>query len=357
MSFSSGRRRPMFVPAVLCVLLGLAVPHVSAYGEAPGTDGGSLGAQGAGAEVAKLYEEAADATRRYEEGRRQAGIQRAEASELERRLAEERRGIAILHADLGRIARAQYRTGGDVPYTARMLLADRPEDVMNSQRAGSQAELAVRRKIDESRAAERRLAEDEKEASQAWRALESRNDRLAELRQEIEEKLERAQWRLRGEADRSVAAGRCRGAVRLPRSSAAGASDWVAPVAGYQLSAGFGGSGQRWASRHTGQDFAVGVGTPVRAVGEGRVVSVSCGGAFGIAVVLQHPGGYYTQYAHLSSAAVDQGERVAVGQWIGLSGTTGNSTGPHLHFEVRLTPQLGSGVDPMPWLAERGVVL
>lgn len=75
----------MFVPAVLCVLLGLAVPHVSAYGEAPGTDGGSLGAQGAGAEVAKLYEEAADATRRYEEGRRQAGIQRAEASELERR--------------------------------------------------------------------------------------------------------------------------------------------------------------------------------------------------------------------------------------------------------------------------------
>ncbi|WP_449348719.1 thiol reductant ABC exporter subunit CydD [Streptomyces shaanxiensis] len=116
-------------------------------------------------------------------------------------------------------------------------------------------------------------------------------------------------------------------------------------------------AGHRWANGHTGQDFAVPIGTPVRAVGAGRVVKVSCGGAFGIEVVIEHPGGYYTQYAHLAAVTVDQGDGVAPGQWIGQSGTSGNSTGPHLHFEVRVTPETGSAVDPVPWLAARGVPL
>ncbi|MFF2026403.1 murein hydrolase activator EnvC family protein [Streptomyces sp. NPDC058171] len=359
MPFSS-RRRPFFVPAVMCVLLGLAVPHVSAYDDPypPGLpDGLGASGRGAGAEVARLYEEAAEAARSHEAGQREAAAQRQRAEELEQRLARERRAIEELHGDLGRIARAQYRTGGEVPYTARMLLTDRPEEVLQGQRAVRQAELAVRQQIGESRAAERQLVRDEAAASRAWRALASRNERLAELRRGIERKLEEAQWRLRSEAERSVAAGRCPGAVRLSPDGPPTTRTWVAPLAGYELSAGFGGTGKRWASRHTGQDFAVPEGTPVRAVGEGRVAAVSCGGAFGIAVVVAHPGGYYTQYAHLSSAAVEQGEQVRASQWIGLSGTTGNSTGPHLHFEVRLTPQLGSGVDPVPWLARRGVEL
>ncbi|CAM5550997.1 Murein DD-endopeptidase MepM/ murein hydrolase activator NlpD OS=Streptomyces albaduncus OX=68172 GN=FHS32_004500 PE=4 SV=1 [Streptomyces griseoloalbus] len=81
----------------------------------------------------------------------------------------------------------------------------------------------------------------------------------------------------------------------------------------YELSASYGSGGARWANRHTGQDFAVPIGTPVRAVGSGTVVRVSCGGAFGIEIVVEHPGGYYTQYAHLAAVAVDQGERVSPG--------------------------------------------
>ncbi|MFI1014491.1 peptidoglycan DD-metalloendopeptidase family protein [Streptomyces sp. NPDC020965] len=130
---------------------------------------------------------------------------------------------------------------------------------------------------------------------------------------------------------------------------------WVAPVERYALSAGFNSAGRHWARRHTGQDFAVGIGTPVRSVGAGRVLTVSCGGAFGVQVVVRHSDGYYTQYAHLASVAVAQGDRVRAGQWLGPAGTTGNSTGPHLHFEVRLTPYQGSGVDPAGWLRERGV--
>lgn len=72
---------------------------------------------------------------------------------------------------------------------------------------------------------------------------------------------------------------------------------------------------------------------------------------------MRHDGGYYSQYAHLSAPAVDQGDRIQAGDWIGQSGSTGNSTGPHLHFEIRLTPYYGSAVDPGPWFAERGVVL
>jgi murein DD-endopeptidase MepM/ murein hydrolase activator NlpD len=125
----------------------------------------------------------------------------------------------------------------------------------------------------------------------------------------------------------------------------------------YRLSSRFDSAGAHWARRHTGQDFAVDLGTPVRSIGAGRVHSVSCGGAFGIEVVVRHDNGWYSQYAHLAAPAVVSGERVRTGQWIGQAGTTGNSTGPHLHFEVRLTPYLGSGVDPVPWLREHGVRL
>ncbi|MCZ9344488.1 M23 family metallopeptidase, partial [Streptomyces sp. TRM76130] len=207
-----------------------------------------------------------------------------------------------------------------------------------------------------SRRAQARLAADEAMAEAAWRELDRRNDELAALKKEIERKLEAARSRLQGRAEASAAAGSCPGAVRLDQQDAARSDrDWVAPVEAYELSATFGSGGTRWTHRHTGQDFAVPVGTPVRAVGAGRVVKVSCGGAFGVQIVLRHADGYYTQYAHLAGVAVDQGERVAAGQWIGQSGSTGNSTGPHLHFEVRLTPDTGSALDPVPWLARRGV--
>ncbi|RVU27228.1 M23 family peptidase [Streptomyces antnestii] len=346
------RIRPLVVPAVLlCTLAAFAGPRTEA-------SEGSEGAEGAGtsAEVAQLYEEASAATQRYEEGQRKAAVQQARADRLEQLLVRERRQISALHDDLGRIARAQYRSGGDVPLAAQMLLADSPEDLMRGQRVLWQADLAVNNAVAKSSRAERKLAADQRAADATRRSVEAHNVRLAFLKQGIEDKLKAAQWQLQGEADQSVAAGKCRGAARLDQPETPSTRAWVPPVEHYELSAGFDSAGEHWAHRHTGQDFAVDIGTPVRAVGEGRVVSVSCGGAFGIEIVVSHPGGYYTQYAHLAAVTVDQGEQVRTGQWIGQSGTSGNSTGPHLHFEVRLTPYLGSGIDPVPWLAERGAL-
>lgn len=307
-------------------------------------------------EVARLFSEAAKATAAYERSRRAADVQRVVAENLQSRLAERKAELAAIHDSIGGVAREQYRTGGSLAHAARLLLADNPDALLRGYSVAAKTERAVNLLLERASLAERRLGRAEQKAQAAWRNLATRQAQLAVVKRGIEAKLETAQWQLQGEADASVAAGACAGAVRLEQPELPeGGPEWVAPVEDYSLSAGFDSVGERWARRHTGQDFAVGIGAPVRSIGAGRVVSVSCGGGFGIEVVVEHPGGYYSQYAHLAAVTVDQGERVRTGQWIGQAGTSGNSTGPHLHFEVRLTPYLGSGVEPLAWLREHGV--
>ncbi|WP_328398908.1 peptidoglycan DD-metalloendopeptidase family protein [Streptomyces sp. NBC_00390] len=343
------RDRLLLIPVLLCALLGTAAPTAAASdGPQPPTS----------ITVARLYAEAAKATERYEQGRRAAEAQRATAEELQERLSRRRHALGTLHDAIGGIAREQYRTGSPLVQAAALLLADSPEELLRARRVARQAETAVNRLLRRAKQAEQRVAVAEGKARAAWRDLDRRSAELAKIKGGIESKLETAQWQLQGEANRSAAAGACAGAVRLEQPGGVPRGlKWVTPVAKYSLSAGFDSTGDHWARRHTGQDFAVGIGAPVRSVGSGRVVSVICGGGFGIEIVVQHPDGYYSQYAHLASVTVDQGEQVRAGQWIGQAGTTGNSTGPHLHFEARLTPYLGSAVDPVEWLRERGVYI
>jgi murein DD-endopeptidase MepM/ murein hydrolase activator NlpD len=306
--------------------------------------------------VARLYEEAAGAARQYETGRREAERQRARARRDERLLIRERRLSTARHKDLGRL-RTQNRRGGWLPYPAQTLLPDVALELVRSQHALTRVDRAAANAVVGIHPVEDRLAADLAQASAQWRRLQRRTGELAERRRTLQAKLEEARQVLQSQADATAATGSCRSAVRLDQRRQGARHPWGAPVESYRLSAPFGSGGDHWANRHTGQDFAVPIGTPVRAVGAGKVVRVRCGGAFGIEVVIQHAGGYFTQYAHLAAVTVNQGERVAAGQWIAQSGTTGNSTGPHLHFEVRVTPEWGSGIDPVPWLAARGVRL
>ncbi|MEU5094881.1 M23 family metallopeptidase [Streptomyces sp. NPDC020996] len=347
----SPHRRPLLVVALLCAL---TAPSARPAGAVEGDGAGDTAIS---ARVARLYQDAVVVTQRYEKGRQEAEAQRARTRRLEALLVRERRELGVLRDGLGRIARAQYRSGGGLPLTARIVLARSPEELMRGQHLFSQESLVLDNALDRSRRAEARLTADEARAASAWRSLRKRSTELAAMKDALQRLLEEARGQLQGRADAAAAAGACRGAVRLDQPPARPASGWVAPVEDYVLSAGFGSGGTRWANRHTGQDFAVPIGTPVRAVGAGRVVRVSCGGPFGMEVVIEHAGGYWTQYAHLAAVAVDRGQRVTTGQWIGQSGTTGNSTGPHLHLEVRVTPEAGSAVDPVPWLTARGVPL
>ena len=111
-----------------------------------------------------------------------------------------------------------------------------------------------------------------------------------------------------------------------------------------------------WASGyHTGVDFPVPTGTSVKAVSAGKVVSAGWAGAYGYEVVIRHNDGRYSQYAHLSALHVRAGQQVAGGQRIARSGSTGNSTGPHLHFEIRTGAGYGSDIDPLAYLRAGGV--
>ncbi|WP_327263776.1 M23 family metallopeptidase [Streptomyces sp. NBC_01232] len=146
-------------------------------------------------------------------------------------------------------------------------------------------------------------------------------------------------------------------------AGAAGAAKtglWDKPLENYTLSATFGKGGNMWSHKHSGQDFAVPVGTPVKAAAAGVVVKSGPNGggdgpAYGNAIVIKHANNTYSQYAHLSKLQVKIGQKVKASQRIALSGNTGNSSGPHLHFEIRTTPNYGSAVNPVAFLRTNGV--
>ncbi|MDH6588582.1 murein DD-endopeptidase MepM/ murein hydrolase activator NlpD [Streptomyces sp. SAI-133] len=135
-------------------------------------------------------------------------------------------------------------------------------------------------------------------------------------------------------------------------------SGFTLPVSGATVGTGYRVAGSMWSSGyHTGVDFVVPTGTSLKAVGAGTVVSAGWGGAYGNQVVIKLADGYYAQYAHLSQLSVSAGQAVTAGQQVGLSGATGNVTGPHLHFEIRTTPDYGSDVDPVAYLRSKGVAV
>jgi murein DD-endopeptidase MepM/ murein hydrolase activator NlpD len=114
---------------------------------------------------------------------------------------------------------------------------------------------------------------------------------------------------------------------------------------------GFGYPPGHGGARHDGVDFPVPMGTPIGAAGVGTVISAGWNsGGYGNLTIIQHRLGYQTYYAHQSSIAVSVGQRVAGGMRIGYVGSTGHSTGPHLHFEVRLN---GTPINPVPLLLAR----
>jgi murein DD-endopeptidase MepM/ murein hydrolase activator NlpD len=115
------------------------------------------------------------------------------------------------------------------------------------------------------------------------------------------------------------------------------------PVAGPVVS----GFGPRWGRMHEGIDIAVGSGTPVHASASGTVIHAGWLGGYGLLVVVDHGGGLSTAYAHNSSISVGVGQQVSQGEVLSLSGSTGNSSGPHVHFEVRVN---GAAVDPLGYL-------
>ena len=123
--------------------------------------------------------------------------------------------------------------------------------------------------------------------------------------------------------------------------SGSGLLGW--PVSGPVVS----GFGMRWGRMHEGIDITCATGTPVRAAAAGTVIYAGWLGGYGNLVVVDHGNGLSTAYAHNSSFASSVGQSVAAGEVVAYSGSTGNSSGPHVHFEVRVG---GNAVDPLGYL-------
>ena len=119
---------------------------------------------------------------------------------------------------------------------------------------------------------------------------------------------------------------------------------FMRPVSGGTITSKY---GQRSSGFHTGVDLAVPTGTPVYAAAAGTVVKAGWSGGYGYLVVIDHGNGYQTYYAHNSRLCVSVGQSVSKGQNIAYSGSTGNSTGPHLHFEVRIN---GNTTNPLNYI-------
>ncbi|MDV6245380.1 M23 family metallopeptidase (plasmid) [Rhodococcus opacus] len=123
----------------------------------------------------------------------------------------------------------------------------------------------------------------------------------------------------------------------------------VQPVSG-TLSSGY---GPRWGAHHGGIDIAAPIGTPIQSAADGEVISAGPASGFGLWVRVRHDDGAVSVYGHINEFIVNVGQRVAAGQQIATVGNRGQSTGPHLHFEV--SDAGGNRLNPSQWLRDRGV--
>lgn len=131
-------------------------------------------------------------------------------------------------------------------------------------------------------------------------------------------------------------------------------NQWVLPVTGYRLSARFGARSSLWSSgMHTGLDMSGPSGSTIVSVASGTVKEVGYEGSYGNRIIVTHQDGTEVWYCHLSRFAASPGDKVDPGQVIGYTGSTGNTTGPHLHIEVH--PGGGDAVDPIPVLQQHGI--
>jgi murein DD-endopeptidase MepM/ murein hydrolase activator NlpD len=129
------------------------------------------------------------------------------------------------------------------------------------------------------------------------------------------------------------------------------APHWVRPSAGAESSCFC----MRWGTMHEGIDLAGPLDSPIVAVGDGVVVEAGPAAGFGLWVVIRHANGDYSIYGHMYTYYVTVGEHVRAGQHIADIGANGQSTGPHLHFGVARGSVQGPYLDPVPWLAARGI--
>lgn len=287
--------------------------------------------------------------------------------------------------DMDNVARAFYQQGplsevevlldskSPADFTSRLVAVDYisreqqgvEQSLMVTQADVNNQEVKLRQLSTKASSAHTKAQKQLTRARAAVTEAETQHAKVVQLRQEKRKALNKArkfsnqvkvryqklkveQRRLKVAAQKAVAAAR-RAAAQSNSSATSPTGDLVWPVPGYQKS---GSVGPRvhpiygYNSCHTGIDIGSPSGTSVKASGAGTVAAITNGGPYGRAVLLVHADGLTTFYAHLSGESVNVGQSVDAGQEVGKVGSTGWSTGPHLHYEIRIN---GTPYDPMGW--------
>ncbi len=300
--------------------------------------------------------------------------------------------VASTQTDVATLGRKTYMDG-DTYGAAVLLSADDPDDLLQRaatlERLGDargeqldQLEVVQDQQAQADRVAQETVAQRDAAAGAAAETEAAANTKMAASRQaydvvtaqktELEEQLREAEvqllalqgardarvaWEEQQQAQAAAEAAQASAAAGANAAAAAsarqGSGAGVAPTSGRVTSC----YGARWGTMHYGVDIANVIGTPIYAPAGGRVLQAGPATGFGLAVYLQHADGSITVYGHISRYLVQAGQQVAAGQQIAEVGNTGQSTGPHLHFEVHTGGLYQNRVNPVPWLAARGVSL
>jgi murein DD-endopeptidase MepM/ murein hydrolase activator NlpD len=230
------------------------------------------------------------------------------------------------------------------------------EDVEIAQAKADQvARAALQRRDTAARAAAEAEARVKERLADAQREF----DEMTAEKKRLDEELRKAEVRLlelQGARDAAAEQARAQAVEEAAEASVStlkAAAGAVAPATGRVTSC----YGPRWGTMHSGVDVAAPIGTPVFTPEDGVVVDAGPASGFGLAVYVQHADGTITLYGHVNQYFVSPGQTVKAGQQIAEVGNRGQSTGPHLHFEVHTGGLYVNRTNPMPWLSSRGISL
>ncbi len=229
------------------------------------------------------------------------------------------------------------------------------EDLERAEVLEARADEAARAAVEEQDRAAQAALDAEATATRKVVEAQAAYDGTAARKAALDQQLRDAQvelLRLQGIADAEAAYSRIQ-AVQQAAVATSAVGGAVAPAQGRVTSC----YGPRWGTMHSGVDIAAPIGTPVHAPDGGVVLQAGPASGFGYAVAIQHGDGTITLYGHVNQYFVQAGQVVTAGQQIAEVGNRGQSTGPHLHFEVHMGGLYADRVNPTPWLSSRGISL
>ena len=240
---------------------------------------------------------------------------------------------------VNRIGLQDRRIAGQVE-TAKLRAAEKRRATEQTQRLTAATVSVIAARTDEARTVRNELAWNRDTLAAAQRLKQSA---LASSRETREEYLQEVEALAAQSASLAAAIREAQAGASSTGTGAPSASGFIWPVNGTVVS----GFGWRWGRMHEGIDISASTGTPIWAAAAGIVIHAGWLGGYGNLVVVDHGNGLATAYAHASAILVGVGQQVSQGETLSLVGSTGNSSGPHLHFEVRVN---GAAVDPLFYL-------